>query len=286
MIQTQNLRQIRVRIKSIENTRKITRAMEMVSASKLSRVKAPFSLIRPYLAELESMLCNLLSDSPGLKNALLEKREKIKNSALCVVTSDTGLCGTYNDNVIKCAEQFLGGIKDHNVSVIAVGKEGHNHFQKKGFRVTGSYPGLYGRYSPKTADVITGDLKTMFISGEADEVHVAYSRFRASLRHPPAVEKLFAVEFTAKPGSGHIFEPPAEAMLDSMILRYATCKMRAILMEAFTAEHSARMLAMKTATDNADDLIKQLTLARNKARQFAITKEVLEISASAEALKG
>lgn len=294
MIQAQNLRQIKVRIKSIENTRKITRAMEMVSAAKLSKVKASFFSTKPYLESLENMLYDLLSDSPGSGNAFLEKRAQVKNSALCVVTSDTGLCGAYNNNVIKYAGQFSKSLNSPAVSIIAVGREGYNYFQKNGFRMANSYPGLYGRYSSNISDKIAKGLIDMFIKGEADEVYVVYSHFRASLRHLPMAEKLLNIEPPARPRSSappkergsFIFEPSAESILNSMLPKYVTYKMREILLEAFTSEHSARMLAMKTATDNADDLTEQLTLARNKARQFAITKEVLEIAASAEALKG
>jgi len=286
MIQAQNLRQIKVRIKSIENTRKITRAMEMVSASKLSKVKTSFFLTKPYLSSLENMLYDLLSDSPGLKNALLEKRRRVKNTALCVVTSDTGLCGAYNNNVIKYAERFLKGLKSPGVSVVAVGREGHNYFRKNGFHMAHSYLGLYGRYSPDLSDEIAKNLIDMFLKGEADEVYVIYSHFKATLRHAPEAEKLLNIEPAGRTRNYYTFEPSAQGLLNSMISKYVTYKMREILLEAFTSEHSARMLAMKIATDNADDLTAQLTLARNKARQFAITKEVLEIAASAEALKG
>lgn len=286
MIQAQNLRQIKLRIKSIGNTRKITRAMEMVSASKLSRVKNQYSLMRSYTESLDNMLFNLLSDSPTSVNSLINKRANVKNLALCVVTSDTGLCGTYNDNVIRCAERFLESLKGPSVSVIAVGKEGYSYFHKKGFRVTRSYPGLYGRYTPIISDRIAGELVDIFIGGEVDELYIAYSHFKASLRHTPAIEKLLNIEPRTVVKNYYTFEPSAQAILDRMASRYIIYKMRSILLEAFTSEHSARMLAMKSATDNADDLTEQLTLARNKARQFAITKEVLEIASAAEALKG
>ena len=286
MIQVHNLRQIKLRIKSIENTRKITRAMEMVSASKLSRVKSPFFSIKPYTEALEAMLYSLLSDSPGSTNFLLKKQKNIINSALCVVTSDTGLCGVYNDNVIKRAKQFLESLKGRSVSIIAIGKEGYDHFQRNGFHVLRSYSGLYGRYSSKISDQISGDLVDIFMRGEANELYIAYSQFKLSLQHSPAVVKLLNIEPPPGAKNYYTFEPSAQAMLDRMAFRYITYKIRGILLEAFTSEHSARMLAMKIATDNADDLTEQLTLARNKARQFAITKEVLEIAASAEAMKG
>lgn len=286
MIQAQNLRQIKLRIKSIENTRKITKAMEMVSASKLTRVKGPFSLMKLYTDALEAMLYDLISDSPGSNNVLIEKRENVKNSTLCVVTSDTGLCGTYNDNVLKCADRFLESLNGPSVNIITIGKEGYTHFQKKGLRISRSYPGLYGRYTPELSDRIAGNVVDMFVKGETDDVYIAYSHFRTSLRHLPAVEKLLNIEPPPKAKNYYTFEPNAQVILDKMAYRYIVYKMRGILLESFTSEHSARMLAMKTATDNADDLTEQLTLARNKARQFAITKEVLEIAASAEALKG
>lgn len=287
MIQAHSMRQINLRIKSIGNTRKITKAMEMVSASKLSKVKVPFFLTKPYISALEKMMHDLLSDSPGLKNALIEKREGVKNSILCVLTSDTGLCGIYNDNIIKTTERFLNGRKgDNNIKIVAIGKEGYNHFRKKGLDVTHSYLGLYGRYSTKVADDITNRLINIFVNHEADEVYVAYSHFHSSLRHTASVEKFLNIEIPEKPRRYYTFEPSAVAIFDSLTKKYVINKMRSILLEAFTCEHSARMLAMKTATDNADDLTSELTLARNKARQFAITKEVLEIAASAEALKG
>jgi len=285
MIQVQNLRQIKVRIKSIENTRKITRAMEMVSASKLSKIKASFYSIRPYLGALETMIYDLVSDSAGLKNALLERRSRIKNSVLCVITSDTGLCGAYNNNILKYAEKFLKELRGE-VSIIAVGKEAYSFFQKKGFKIRNSYLGLYGRYSSKVSDAIAKDLVDLFTSRKADEVYVIHSHFSPSLRHVPTADKLLNIEPSKQSRNYYTFERSAQAILDSLLPKYITYKIRAIITEAFTSEHSARMLAMKTATDNARDLIEQLTLARNKARQFAITKEVLEIAASAEALKG
>ena len=286
MIQLQNLRQIKIRIKSIENTRKITRAMEMVSASKLNRSKGSFYSIRPYVGALEVMMRDLLSDSPEVKSSLLQKREHIKNTALCVVTSDTGLCGAYNNNMLRYAEKFITDLQSPAVSIIAVGKEAYTYFLKKGFRVDGSYLGLYGRCSSNISNTIAGDLTGIFTRHEADEVYIAYTRFNPSLQHVPTVEKLLNIEPDRQVKNHYIFERSAQAILDSLLPVYISCKIDAIIAEAFTSEHSARMLAMKTATDNAQDLIEQLTLARNKARQFAITKEVLEIAASAEALKG
>ncbi len=286
MIQIHNLRQIKNRLKSIGNTRKITRAMEMVSASKLSKVKSSFFLSKPYIDAMQTMLYDIISDSPGIKNDLIEKRENIKNITLCVMTSDTGLCATYNDNVIKCAERFLSARSGSTVKIVAIGREGYNYFRVKGHTVSNRYLDLYGRYSPEVSDEIAAKLVEMYVGGFTDEVYITYTNFRSSLRHIPVVEKLLNIEPVAGERKHYTFEPSAQALIVSITSSFIAQKVRTIMLEAFTSEHSARMLAMKMATDNADELTEQLTLARNKARQFAITKEVLEIAASAEALKG
>lgn len=260
--------------------------MEMVSASKLSRVKAPYFATRNYLMEMESMVGKLLDGSPGIASPLMEQRDTAKNITLYIVTSDTGLCGSYNYNIIRKAEEFVESAEPGLLGLFTIGREGYNHFRRKEARIIGSQVGIYGRYSDMIADKISGAMKTSFLNCETDKVYIAYTKFSPTLKHQPAVEKILNIDKTGSSGSRCIFEPSAGDMLNVMIDKYIRYKMRAILLEAFTSEHSARRLAMKTATDNADDLTEQLTLARNKARQFAITKEVLEIAASAEALKG
>lgn len=283
MIQT--LRQIRTRIRSIENTRKITRAMEMISAAKLNRVKKMFYASRPYFFNLESILRGLLSDTKCI-HPLLEKRQERKNVALCVITSDTGLCGTHNHNLLRAASAFLESHNKNQIRLITVGKAAFSYFHKRDFFVENAYLGLYGRYSAQVSDSITKNLIDIFSSGEADEVYVAYTHFSSSLRHNPVVEKFLNIEFDEKRRVRYILEPNADDILEEMIPKFLITRMRVILLDAFTSEHSARMFAMHNATDNADGLIDTLTLARNKARQAAITKEVLEIAMSAEALKG
>lgn len=282
----QNLRQIRSRIRGIENVRKITRAMQMVSSAKLNQIKKKFYSANSYFLSLEAVLKDLLADSEKGVHPLLKKREEIRNVALCVMASDTGLCGTYNHNLLGLAEDFLGSYDKDKVRLIAVGREAFSHFTKKDFPVEKSYMGLYGRYVPKLADEIAKDLMDIFSSGEADEVYLAYTRFRSSLRHEPAIEKFLEVGPAGGRDRHCILEPGATAILEEMVPRYLFTKMRVAMLDAFTSEHSARMFAMKTATDNADDMIETLTLARNKARQAAITKEVVEIAMAAEAMRG
>jgi F-type H+-transporting ATPase subunit gamma len=260
--------------------------MEMVSAAKLSKIKTAFFTSRPYLAALEGMLFDLLADTPGLTSPLLAQRTPVQATLVIVITSDTGLCGTYNTNLLRYADSFINKLQSPDTAVMSIGSEGFKYFRKKGFVIKESYPGLYGRYSAEFADRITAGIIKKFTDSEFDEAYIAFSRFSPSLRHVPSVQKILNIEPHAQERKFFIYEPSAQVVLDSLLKRYVTYKMRSVLLEAFTAEHSARMLAMKTATDNAGELIDRLTLERNKARQFAITKEVLEIAGSAEALKG
>lgn len=282
----QSFRQLKDRIKSIENTRKITRAMEMVSASKLNRVKSAFFSSKPYFAGLERVLSGFLSDAEPASHPLLEQRKEKRTIALLVITSDTGLCSTYNNNVLKLAKEFADKTGRDNIKIIAVGKEAFSYFKKEAYSVENSYLGMRGKFSETIALDITNALINMFINRQADEIYVVHTNFSPNLRHKPVVEKFLPIAYERKSRKYYILEPDRETISSELITKYISAKLRIILLDSFTAEHSARMLAMKLATDNADELIDTLTLQKNKARQFAITKEVLEIAMSAEAVKG
>ena len=283
---TQSFRQLKDRIKSIESTRKITRAMEMVSAAKLNKAKTAFFSSRPYFSNITRILFNLLSDAESAVHSLLEKRSEIKKIAVVVVASDTGLCSTYNNNVLKLAKEFADKYPKERVKITAIGKEAFSYFKKEGYEVADSYLGLRGKFSEDVALDVTNALINAYVNRLADEVHIVYTHFRSNLRHAPVTEKFLNIEYEPKLRQYYILEPGREAILNDLISKYLLDKMRVILLDSLTAEHSARMLAMKLATDNADELIETLTLQKNKARQAAITKEVLEIAMSAEALKG
>jgi F-type H+-transporting ATPase subunit gamma len=284
MIQT--LRNIKLRIKSIESTMKITRAMEMVSAAKLSRIKQTLYSARPYFAKVEVLLNNVLKSSEKLDHPLLRKRDKVGPVALFLVTSDAGLCGSYNHNMIRSVEDFLKSYPKDGVDIIAVGREAFNYFRRRGYRISDGYGDLHSRYSVGVASTITESLKGLFLDGRADEVYAVYTRFDSTLHHKPVVEKLLNIEPTETVGIEYIAEPDMASVLDELLSWYLHEKIRVMILNSFTSEHSARMIAMKAATDNAEDLIGALTLAKNKARQAMITKEVIEVASSAEALKG
>jgi len=282
----QSFRQLKDRIKSIESTRKITRAMEMVSTSKLNKVKGSFISAKNYFAQMERILFNLLSDIEPATHPLLENRKIKKSAAIMVIASDTGLCSTYNNNVMRSAKEFADKIGRDKVRIIAVGKESFSFFKKENYTINNFYLGLRGKFSEEIALDMTNTLTNLFINNEVDEVYVAHTHFSPNLRHMPVIEKFLPIEYARKEKQYYIFEPDREAILNELISRYILDKIKITLLDSFTAEHSARMLAMKLATDNADELIDTLTLLKNKARQTAITKEVLEIANSAEALRG
>ncbi|MDP1854353.1 MAG: ATP synthase F1 subunit gamma [Candidatus Omnitrophota bacterium] len=296
----QSLRTIKRRIRSVENTKKITRAMEMVSGAKLKKSEAVLRAGNAYFLKLEAMFKNLLCGIDVAVHPFLEERPK-NNTALCVITSDTGLSSTYNDNIIRLCEQFIRGQGKEKIKLITVGKKAFSYFKKRDFHILHSYVGLQGVFSKNISDEIANTLTRLFLSKEADEVYIIYTHFISALKYKPTLEKFLNIErakAASQRGSGlafniakaeeieYILEPSRERILEDLIPRYISAKMRAILLNAFTSEHSARMIAMKAATDNAETMIDSLTLLRNKARQASITKEIIEVSSAAELLKG
>lgn len=280
-----SLRQVKKRIRSIESTKKITRAMEMISASKLSRLEDRLDTAQSYHSRLKSLLVKLLASGAGVSHPLLEKRDDAQNITLCVITSDTGLCSTYNHKIIHRAEDFLSAFARPQVRIVAVGRKGLNYFRKKGFAIAQSYVGFHSRYSASVADQITKTLTDMFLSKETAQVWVAYTQFKSTLRYEPTIEKFLNVEGGHGQDMDYLLEPSREQILAELIPRYLSQTMKRILLESFTSEHSARMIAMRTATDNAEELMDDFILLRNKARQAAITREIIEVVSTVEALK-
>ncbi|MDD5072198.1 MAG: ATP synthase F1 subunit gamma [Candidatus Omnitrophica bacterium] len=298
-----SLRQIKRRIKSVESTKKITRAMQMVSTAKFKRSEDMLYIGRPYYLKLDSILQKLIASLKPEElgtHPLLEDRAEKKNLAICLITSDSGLCSVYNNNIIRVTEDFIEQHGKEKIKLVAIGRKGFAYFAKRDVKIAKSYIGLHGRYSPETADEIADALTGMFLSGEADEVYIAHTHFGSAMRYHTRVRKLLNI-VPAPPGAGtaepkeraaregeieFIAEPSMEKILKDLIPRYVSVKTRLILLDAFTSEHSARMMAMQTATDNAVELIDSLTMLRNKARQASITGEVLQVATTAEALKG
>jgi F-type H+-transporting ATPase subunit gamma len=282
----QSLRQIKRRIRSIENTKKLTRAMEMISVSKLKRSGRMRENSKLFFSKIESILFNLLSGGENTGHPFLEERPDKQKIGFCILTSDTGLCGNYNHSVIRTAENFLSKYHPENVKLVALGRKGFIHFRKKGFSITHSYVGFNGRYSKELSEKLLKCLTMMFLSAEVSEIYIAYTRPETAARRKAVVEKILNIDFVKAKEIEYIYEPNRARILEELIPVYLSNKITMTILSAFTSEHQARAISMGEATNNATELLEGLILSRNKIRQSNITREIIEIISSAEALKG
>ncbi len=281
------LRDINRRIRSVRNTRQITRAMEMVSAAKLRRAQNRVERARPYTDKMKLILDNLSAASGTVRHPFFEKRE-VNNTTLTVVTSDRGFCGSFNANLLRRAVKMVQEYDPGSIEVVCVGKKAADFAKKRNWDVIFSQTDYGGNMDLAQVRHLSNTLTNRFLSGETDEVYLLYSRFESMTRHVPTVERFLNIE---QPGEdvrgrevGYIFEPDPAAIYDELMPRYAMMKVQMALAESFASEHAARMIAMSAATKNAGEMIDHLILVRNKARQAAITKELLDIVGGAEAL--
>jgi F-type H+-transporting ATPase subunit gamma len=284
MIQT--LKQIKNRIRSTENTQKVTGAMEMVSVAKLNRIGKTLYSLKPYALSLKEMMDHLTASQSRIDHSFFRVSNKEDKICLCLITSDSGLCGPYNNNIIRCAEEFIEEHGRDKVSLVCIGRKGYNYFKKYNLEILNSYIGMNGRYSDKTSSEISGYLIDIFTSAKAAAVYIAYTHSYTALIHKPMINKFLNLERSNLPKVDYILEPGINDILDEIIPQYIAMNFKMIILDAFNAEHSARTLAMKTATDNAKELLRGLVLLRNKVRQANITQEIMEIISSSEALKG
>lgn len=281
-----SLRVVKNRIKSVDGISRLTGAMKLVSASKLKALQKELALSVEYFLRLEGLFKNVLSDFRASKNEFLRARPGKQNVLVYVITSDTGLCGIYNNAVMNYAEKFInnGGFK--NVSLIPIGEKGLRHFKKKGFNVINSYVDLYGHYSDAAGGDIVKNMIDMFLNKKTDEIYVAYTNYITSARHRPIVEKILSIEPPPVKEIGHMTEPDIESILENLIPLYISGRIKNIMLNAFASEHAMRVIAMSEATDNAQDLVEALVLLRNKMRQASITTELIEVVSSMNAMKG
>jgi F-type H+-transporting ATPase subunit gamma len=271
------------------------RAMQLVSGSKLKRAQGRLQQAKVVLEFLDGLLLRVLVETPALDHPLCAKRDE-GQSALAIFTSDAGLCGSYNTNLIQMAESYLRRDSLKRTQVIYIGKKGYRYFTKRGYAAAESYLDLAGRPDPAKAEAIARSLMERFLSGRVSAVHVLYSQFISSSVYRPTILQWLPVqlhqqenpptrELANPPTLDYIFEPSLQRVFEDLLPRWALAKFQLIMLEAFSSEHSARMIAMKNATDNAEEILKSLTMQRNKIRQASITKEISEIVGTAEALK-
>lgn len=285
-------REIKRRIRSVKNVAQITRAMEMVSASKMRRAQRNVLATRPYADRMRDLMAELSAriTSAAARGTLLEKRATVKRVALIVVTPDRGLCGSLVANVLRRATRFILDQRQlgREVDVYTYGKKGRDFVLRTGYPLAGETIKLGD--APKIEEILGIAVSAVsgFQAGQYDEVHIIYSEFINTLVQRPASKLLVPVEppeETMGPGrSDFTYEPDQEEVLAELLPRYVESQIYQAVLESIASEHSARMVAMRNATKSAKDLVRDLTLTFNKARQAAITKEVSEISSGAAAL--
>ena len=283
------LKAIRKRIRSIRNTQQITKAMKMVSAAKLRRAQEAAVQARPYAEKMTDLLKNLSARVSREAHLLLKVREE-KKIHLALFTSDRGLCGGYNANLIRAAEAFIrreGVGKD--ISLVLVGRKGADHFRRRRANIAERHVNILATPAEELAAALAEKAIDRFAKGETDGVYILYSRFRSALSQVPTLEKLLPVALSetenADQATEYLYEPGVEALLASLLPKVAEVAVYRALLEATASEHGARMTAMDSATSNASKMMGSLTLQMNRARQASITRELMEIVGTAEALK-
>jgi F-type H+-transporting ATPase subunit gamma len=289
-----NLRVIRKRIGSVKSTQQITKAMKMVSAAKLRRAQDAITAARPYAMKMREIVEAVAARAGQGAHPLLSPRESRK-MALLVITSDRGLCGGFNSNLLRATQRFLAERKEQyeEIVVFSVGRKAREFLRRRRVAVRREYVNVLGGISYTHAEEFSRELVGGFLAGEFDEVFVGYNEFRSVISQVPRFEKLFPVALSAGEGPAaggsdidYLYEPGQKEILASLLPKYVETQIFRYLLESVAGEHGARMSAMDSATNNAVEMISSLTLQMNRARQAAITKELMEIIGGAEALKG
>ncbi|MCC6763326.1 MAG: ATP synthase F1 subunit gamma [Deltaproteobacteria bacterium] len=281
-----SLKAIRKRIVSVRNTQQITKAMKMVAAAKLRRAQEAVVQSRTYGEKLGEVVAGLASESSLREHVLVRDRSPEARVMLIVLTSDRGLCGGFNTNLIRQAERFLA-TPDRTTVLGTIGRKAFDFYKRRSVEIVEH--ATAGSGSPiDLARSIVARAVARFTAGEVDAVHVLFSRFRSAISQVPTVERLLPIEAPSATDSPreYLFEPDRDAVIESLLPRYVEVKVFQAVLESIASEHGARMTAMESASKNASDMIERLTLEMNRARQATITKELMEIVGGAEALKG
>lgn len=291
-----NIKDIQKRIKSVKSTHKITRTMEMVATSRFKKAVDRLHAARPYAEALKAMLGQVAA-SGAADHPLLAPRPEPRRVALMLLTTNRGLCGALNTNLLRKGRGFLREQREagREVELHVVGKKGAGYFRFLGQEMASVDTGLGDQPEPADAERLLADLHQRFLTGELDAVHLGYPSFKNPAEQPPVIEQLLpltladtesAAEDTAPAAAGDfIFEPEPDRLLGALLPLYLRNVFFRLLLEMAASEHGARRTAMKAATDSAEDMIESLTLSFNKARQTQITTQLLEVVGGAEALK-
>ena len=282
-----NLKHTRKRIASVRSTQQITKAMKMVSAAKLRRAQEAAENARPYATRLNELLAGVAAGAGEGAHPFLEAGAQ-RPAEVVVITSDRGLCGGYNTNLIKKAELFLRSEEGRGATIVTCGRRGSDYFKRHhAERISQKY--VNRPFDLAMAREVAAEVSRRFRDGEVGSVHVVSSSFRSAISQTPVAYRLLPVETSqegAEAAEDYVYEPEAAALLGTLLERYVDTKIFQAFLEANASEHGARMTAMDSATRNASEMIDRLTLQMNRARQATITTELMEIVGGAEALKG
>jgi F-type H+-transporting ATPase subunit gamma len=284
-----SLRDIRKRIASVRSTQQITKAMKMVATAKLRRAQESLIAARPYTTKMLEVLNSLAGRTSTEAHPLLAQRDP-KKVEILVFTSDRGLCGAYNMNLIQRAERFITEERKNqlDLDVSFVGRKARDYFRKRKVVMRREYVNFFGKVNYTLASQIGQGLVQAYSTAQVDGVYLLYSEYRSPLQQPVVLKKILPVMPTtevASPAGEYIYEPSEREILDKLLPMYVEVRVYQALLESVASEYGARMTAMENATKNAEEMIEKLTLVYNKARQAAITKELIEIVSGAEALK-
>jgi len=285
-----NLRDIQRRIKSVKNTQQITKAMKMVSAAKLRRAQDRALAFRDYARELSGVCARLTALGAAEGHPLAETRE-VKKVELIVVTSDKGLCGSFNGNVINRAMRFLGKQNAGDIHLVVAGKKARDFLKRRPWPIIEEYLDTFRGVGRPLAEKITAGVTERFIGGDSDEVYVVFNEFISVIQQRVVFQQLLPLQPPAEDEEielppDYIFEPDLDTLARQLFPELVVSQIYRSLLESSASEHGARMAAMDAATRNAGELIDKLTLTYNRARQAAITKELIEVVSGADALAG
>jgi F-type H+-transporting ATPase subunit gamma len=283
------LRDIRRRIRSVESTQKITRAMKLVAAAKFRRAQERLIAARPYAAKMGELMSNLVVRAEPERHALLARHVGTRKR-LVVITADKGLCGAFNSNILRASLHFLREAGNVELTLVVVGRKARDFYRRRQWTVKSEMLGFFDRLAYAHAQELAGQLMEAYRNDEVDEVYLMYNEFRSVAVQHVKREQLLPIEpgvapAGGAPGTEYIYEPSADAILSSLLPKHVTTQVFRALMESVAGEYGARMTAMEAATKNAKEMIDVLTIQYNKARQERITKELLDIVGGAEALR-
>ena len=288
------LKEVRNRIKSVQSTQQITKAMKMVSAAKLRRAQDAIVQMRPYAKKLQEMLSNIVSNTQVEGSNALAVERTVERVLLIVITSDRGLAGAYNSSVIKLAKQtirekFSAQAAKGNVTIWSIGKKGYEHFIKNNFKATDTHKDIFLNLNFESVQQASQAAIQAFQNKEFDRVEIVYSEFKNAATQRFVLEQFLPIQKTSAGGgvkADFIFDPNKEELIAELMPKILNTQLYKAVLDAHASEHGARMTAMDKATENANELLRSLKISYNRARQAAITTELTEIVSGAAALQG